>query len=42
MIMKILSKIDTWFSDLDFKWQVAIAMAALFLVMVIIISFAGA
>ena len=41
MIMKILSKIDAWFSGLDFKWQVAIAMAALFLVMAAIIAVAG-
>ncbi len=41
MVMKILSKIDAWFSALALKWQVAIAMASLFCVMVGIIAVAG-
>ncbi len=41
MIMKILSKIDAWFSALAFKWQVAIAMTSLFCVMVGIIAIAN-
>ena len=39
--MKWISKIETWFSKLAFKWQIFIAMATLFLVMVAIIAVAN-
>ncbi len=39
--MKILNKIDAWFSQLAFKWQAFTCMAALFLVLVIIVALAG-
>ena len=39
--MKWMNKIEVWFSGLAFKWQVAIAMGSLFLVMVGIIAVAG-
>jgi len=40
-MMKILHKLDAWFSGLAFKWQAGIAMASMFLVMVIIIAIAN-
>lgn len=39
--MKWINKIEVWFSGLEFKWQIAIAMAVMFLVMVGIIAAAG-
>tara|TARA_B100000700_G_C14442771_1_gene577869 strand:+ start:177 stop:296 length:120 start_codon:yes stop_codon:yes gene_type:complete len=39
--MKWINKIEVWFSGLAFKWQIAIAMAVMFLVMVGIIAAAG-
>tara|TARA_Y100001937_G_scaffold41526_1_gene58849 strand:- start:285 stop:404 length:120 start_codon:yes stop_codon:yes gene_type:complete len=38
--MKWINKIEVWFSGLAFKWQIAIAMAVMFLVMVGIIAVA--
>jgi len=40
-MMKILNKIDAWFSGLAFKWQVGIALASLFCVLVVIIAIAN-
>lgn len=39
--MKTFNRIEAWFSNLAFKWQVAIAMASMFTLMAVIISFAG-
>tara|TARA_B100000963_G_C22324516_1_gene535796 strand:- start:493 stop:678 length:186 start_codon:yes stop_codon:yes gene_type:complete len=38
--MKWINKVEVWFSGLAFKWQIAIAMAVMFLVMVGIIAVA--
>ena len=39
--MKWISKIESWFSQLAFKWQAFIALASLFGVMFIIVAIAG-
>lgn len=39
--MKTFNKIEDWFSNLAFKWQVAIAMGCMFTLMVGIIAVAG-
>ena len=40
-MMRLLNKIDAWFSQLAFKWQAFIAMAAIFSVLALIMAAAG-